>query len=117
MRSASDASNTIVFPQGSAHAGEFDLNGKEVYDSNIAARCEGNDCRPSWSAQPSLMPDTSEPSPRVEMGTLRLSRDRARRTVNSRADTDSEAARNFQGMVFFFLSTLNYRVTADLASR
>ena len=25
-----DAANTIVFPRGPAHAGEFDLNGKEV---------------------------------------------------------------------------------------
>ncbi len=106
----SDASNTIVFPKGQAHAGEFDLNGKEVTlkllpdaKATIAGKLVGT---------AKLDPDTSEHVTRVEMGTLRFHVIVRGERVGIRVlDTDSEAARNFQGMVFFPLD-MNYRVTA-----
>ena len=106
----SDASNTIVFPKGQPHAGEFDLNGKEVTlkllpdaKATIAGKLVST---------AKLDPDTSEHVTRVEMGTLRFHVIVRGERVGIRVlDTDSEAARNFQGMVFFPLD-MNYRVTA-----
>lgn len=105
----SDASNTIVFPAGPAHAGEFDLSGKEVTLKLLPgtqATIEGKRVTNS-----KLQPDTSEHLTRVDLGTLRfhviVRGDRVGVRVK---DTGSERARNFKGMQFFPLN-LNYRVT------
>ncbi|MGC1451597.1 MAG: DUF1684 domain-containing protein [Candidatus Sulfotelmatobacter sp.] len=106
----SEASNQIVFPNGPAHAGEFDLTGKEVtlkLQTDAHATIAG---KPVTSAR--LDPDTSEHVTRVEMGTLRFHAIVRGERVGIRVrDTDSAAARNFKGMMFFPLD-LNYRVTA-----
>lgn len=105
----SDASNAIVFPTGPAHAGEFDLNGKDVTLKLLPgtqAMIEGKQVTTA-----KLEPDTSEHLTRVELGSLRfhviVRGDRIGIRVK---DTDSEQARNFKGMQFFPLN-LEYRVT------
>jgi uncharacterized protein (DUF1684 family) len=104
-----DASNSIVFPTGPAHAGEFDLNGKEVtlkLQPGTQATIEGNRVTTA-----NLEPDTSQRLTRVDLGTLRfhviVRGDRVGVRVK---DTDSEKAHSFKGMQFFPLN-LNYRVT------
>ena len=97
----SDASNPIVFPKGPAHAGEFDLAGKEV-TLKLLPGC----APPQLAAKPmstaKLDPDTSEHVTRVEMGTLRFHVIvRGERVGIRLLDTDSAAARNFKGMTFF----------------
>ncbi len=106
----SAADNAIVFPKGPAHAGEFDLEGKEVtlkLQANSPATIEGKS-----ASTVKLNPDTSEHVTRVEMGALRFHVIVRGERVGIRVrDTDSEASRNFKGMMFFPLD-LNYRVTA-----
>ena len=106
----SAADNAIVFPKGPAHAGEFDLEGKDVTVKLLPgseATIEGK--TPSTAK---LNPDTSGQATRVEMGTLRFHVIVRGERIGIRVrDTDSEASRNFKGMMFFPLD-LNYRVTA-----
>ena len=106
----SDADNTIVFPKGPAHAGEFDLAGKEVtlrLRPDTQAAIEG---KVVTTAR--MDPDTSTHVTRVEMGTLRFHVIIRGQHVGIRLrDTDSAAARDFKGMMFYPLD-LNYRVTA-----
>jgi uncharacterized protein (DUF1684 family) len=106
----SDASNAIVFPKGPAHAGEFDRNGKEVTLKLLPDAKATIAGKPASTAQ--LDPDTSEHVTRVEMGTLIFHAIVRGERVGIRVrDTESPAARNFTGMVFFPLD-LNYLVTA-----
>jgi uncharacterized protein (DUF1684 family) len=106
----SDPAGQIVFPKIPAHAGEFDLTGKEVTLKllpDAKATIEG---KPVSTAK--LDPDTSEHVTYVEMGTLRFHVIVRGERVGIRVrDTDSEAARNFKGMIFFPLD-MSYRVTA-----
>jgi hypothetical protein len=106
----SDASNAIVFPKGPAHAGEFDLEGKQVtlrLQPEAKATIEG---RPVSVAK--LEPDTSEHLTRVEMGSLRFHVIiRGQRVGIRLRDTESAASRAFKGMIFYPLD-LSYRVTA-----
>jgi len=106
----SDAGNAIVFPKGPAHAGEFDLEGKEVtlrLRPDTQAMIAG---RSLTTAK--LAPDISAHVTRVEMGTLRFHVIIRGQRVGIRVrDTDSAAARDFKGMMFFPLD-LSYRVTA-----
>ena len=110
----SDAANALVFPKGPAHAGEFNLAGKEVtlkLQADAGATVEG---KPVSTAK--LYPDTAKNVTYVEMGTLRFHVIVRGERVGVRVrDKDSEAARNFKGMVFFPLD-LNYRVTATWLS-
>ena len=106
----SDAASQIVFPKIPAHAGEFDLAGKEVTLKLLP------DARATIAGKPvstaKLDPDTSEHVTYVDMGTLRFHVIVRGERVGIRVrDTDSEAARNFKGMIFFPLD-LNYRVMA-----
>src|SRR5271167_719185 len=109
-RFGTDASNQIVFPKGPAHAGEFDLAGKDVTLKllpGVQATIAGKTI-----ATARLDPDTSDHVTRVEMGTLRFHVIVRGERVGIRVrDTDSAAARNFKGMLFFPLD-MNYRVTA-----
>jgi len=106
----SDAGNTVVFPKGPAHAGEFDLEGQQV---TIRLRPETHATvadKPVTTAN--LDPDTSAHVTRVEMGTLRFHVIIRGQRVGIRVlDAESAAARDFKGMVFYPLD-LNYRVTA-----
>ena len=106
----SDAGNAIVFPKGPAHAGEFDLNGKDVTVKLLPeakARIGGK-----LVTTAKLDPDSTDHVTRIEMGALQFYVIvRGERVGIRLRDTDSEASRNFKGMVFFPLD-MNYRVTA-----
>ena len=106
----SDPASQIVFPKIPAHAGEFDLTGKEVTLKLLP------DARATIAGKPvstaKLDPDTSEHVTYVEMGTLGFHVIvRGERVGIRLRDADSAAARNFKGMIFFPLD-LDYRVTA-----
>jgi hypothetical protein len=106
----SDAANAIVFPKGPSHAGEFDLNGKEVTVKVLPEANATIDGKPVSGAK--LEPDTAAHVTRVEMGSLRFHVIVRGEHVGVRLrDTESAAARDFKGMMFFPLD-LNYRVTA-----
>lgn len=106
----SDAANAIVFPKGPARAGEFDLNGKEVTVKLLPEAHATIVGKPVSSAK--LEPDTAEHVTRVEMGSLRFHIIVRGEHVGVRLrDTESAAAHDFKGMMFFPLD-LNYRVTA-----
>jgi len=107
----SDAGNAIVFPKGPAHAGEFELNGKDVtlrMRPDTGATIAG---KPFGEAK--LDPDTSATVTKVEMGSLVFHVIIRGEKVGIRVrDRESAAARDFKGMMFFSLD-LNYRVTAN----
>ena len=109
--SASD--NAIVFPKGPAHAGGFDLEGKDVtlrLQPDTKATIAG---QPAQSAK--LDPDTSQHVTKVVMGTLTFHVIIRGEHVGIRVrDSDSAGSRDFKGMKFFPLD-LNYRVTAAWA--
>ena len=106
----SGSANAIVFPKGPAHAGEFDLNGKEVTlkllpdaHATIAGKA---------ATMATLDPDVSQHPTEVEMGTLTFHVIvRGERVGVRLRDSDSAAARDFKGMMFYPLD-MNYRVTA-----
>jgi hypothetical protein len=107
----SDPGNAIVFPKGPAHAGEFDLAGREVtlrLNPGTQATIAGQAVTTAR-----MDPDTSAHVTRLEMGTLRFHVIIRGQHVGIRLrDTDSAAARNFKGMMFYPID-LNYRVTAS----
>jgi hypothetical protein len=106
----SNSDNAIVFPKGPAHAGEFDLNGKEVTLKLLPESHATIEGKTATSAK--LEPDASEHVTRVEMGSLGFHVIVRGERVGVRVhDTDSPAARNFKGMTFYPID-LNYRVTA-----
>lgn len=106
----SDPASQIVFPKIPAHAGEFDLTGKEVTLRLLP------DARATIAGKPvstaKLDPDTSPQVSYVDMGSLRFHVIVRGERVGIRVrDKDSEAARNFKGMIFFPLD-MSYRVMA-----
>jgi uncharacterized protein (DUF1684 family) len=106
----SDPASQIVFPKGPAHAGEFELNGKEVSLKLLPAAHATVDGKSATAAK--LDPDTSQHVTYVEMGSLRFHVIVRDERVGIRVlDRDSAAARNFKGMLFYPLD-MNYRVTA-----
>ena len=85
-----------MFPKGPAHAGEFDLNGKEVTLKLLPESHATIAGKPVTDAK--LDPDTSEHVTRVEMGTLALSRHCARRPRGSSRARYRQCGRaQFQG--------------------
>jgi uncharacterized protein (DUF1684 family) len=106
----SDPASQIVFPKGPAHAGEFELNGKEVSLKLLPKAHATIDGKSATAAK--LDPDTSQHVTYVEMGSLRFHVIVRDERVGIRVlDRDSAAARNFKGMLFYPLD-MNYRVTA-----
>jgi len=106
----SDKTNTIVFPKGPAHAGEFDLEGKDVTIKLLPEAQATLAGKPVTTAK--LDPDVSGHASRVEMGSLQFYVIvRGERIGIRLRDTDSPAVRNFHGLVFYPLD-MNYRVTA-----
>jgi len=102
--------NAVVFPKGPAHAGEFDLEGKDVTIKLFP------DARATLAGAPlttaKLAPDVSGHASRVEMGTLRFHVIVRGERVGIRVkDLESPAVANFKGLIFYPLD-LNYRVTA-----
>lgn len=109
----SDASNAIVFPKGPAHAGEFDLEGKDVTIKTLPEAGATLAGKPLTSAK--LDSDISGHASVVEMGTLQFHVIvRGERFGIRLKDTDSAAVRNFRGLMFYPLD-MNYRVTAKWA--
>ena len=109
----SDASNAIVFPKGPAHAGEFDLEGKDVTIKTLPEAGATLAGKPLTSAK--LDSDISGHPSIVEMGTLQFHVIvRGERFGIRLKDTDSAAVRNFRGLMFYPLD-MNYRVTAKWA--
>jgi hypothetical protein len=106
----SDTSNAIVFPKGPAHAGEFDLNGKDV-TLKLAPETQASiDGKRVTTAK--LEPDSSQHQTEVDLGTLRFHVIvRGQRVGIRLKDTHSEYAQKFRGMQFFPLN-MDYRVTA-----
>ena len=99
-----------MLPKGPAHAGEFDLEGNVVTLKvlpDVPATVTGKRVTST-----KLVSDASEHVTRIELGTLRLHViERGQRVGIRVRDTDSAAAREFKGMIFFPLD-MNYRVTA-----
>lgn len=105
-----DPSNAIVFPKGPAHAGEFDLDTRQVTVRFVPDAHATIDGQPAVMAR--LDPDTSPHPTRVDMGTLRFHVIVRGERVGIRVrDAESTAARNFKGMIFYPLD-MNYRLTA-----
>ena len=100
----------IVFPKGPTHAGEFDLNGKDVILKLLPESKATIEGKAVTTAK--LDPDTSKNVTNVEMGTLRFHVIVRGERVGIRVrDTESVAARNFKGMMFYPLD-MNYRIAA-----
>lgn len=102
--------NAIVFPKGPAHAGEFDVDGKEASVKLLTeahAKIEG---KAATSAK--LDPDISGHPTVIEMGSLRFHVIvRGERVGVRLKDLESPAVAKFKGLMFYPLD-LNYRVTA-----
>jgi uncharacterized protein (DUF1684 family) len=102
--------NAIVFPKGPAHAGEFDLDGKEVSikpspDAHVTAAGKP-------LAATKIETDASENRTVMEMGSLRFHAIvRGERVGIRLKDLESPAISTFKGLIFFPLD-MNYRVTA-----
>jgi len=106
----SDAANALVFPKGPAHAGEFDLEGKDVTVKILPEAQATLAGRPMAAAK--LDPDVSGHTSVVEMGTLQFHVIiRGERLGIRLKDTQNPAVRNFHGLLFYPLD-MNYRVTA-----
>jgi uncharacterized protein (DUF1684 family) len=106
----SDSANAIVFPKGPAHAGEFDLDGKDVSIKLLPEAGAMLAGKPLTSAK--LDADISGHPSRCEMGTLQFHVIvRGERVGIRLKDTDSVAVRDFHGLIFYPLD-MNYRVTA-----
>ncbi len=105
-----DAGNALVFPKGPAHAGEFELAGKDVTIKLLPdahARIVGKE-----STTAKLDSDVSGHPTTVEMGSLQFHVIvRGERIGVRLKDTESASLRNFHGMLFYPLD-MNYRVTA-----
>jgi uncharacterized protein (DUF1684 family) len=102
--------NAVVFPKGPAHAGEFDLEGKDVTIKLLPEAHATSTGQVLTKAK--LDPDVSGHSTVVEMGSLRFHVIVRGERVGIRVkDLESTAVANFKGLMFYPLD-LNYRVTA-----
>ncbi|MFZ0762184.1 MAG: DUF1684 domain-containing protein [Candidatus Sulfotelmatobacter sp.] len=107
------ADNAVVFPKGPAHAGEFDLEGKEVTIKMLAGAHATLAGKPLATDVEKLEPDISGHASVVEMGTLEFHVIvRGQRVGIRLKDNDSAAVRHFHGLMFYPLN-MNYRVTAS----
>jgi uncharacterized protein len=104
------ADNAIIFPKGPAHAGEFDLAGKDVSAKFLS---EAHVVIAGKTATGAVLdPDTSGHATEIEMGSLRFHVIiRGERVGIRLKDLQSAAVAKFEGMIFYPLD-LNYRVTA-----
>jgi uncharacterized protein (DUF1684 family) len=104
------AENGVVFPKGPAHAGEFDLEGKDV---TVKLRPEARAMIAGKAlATAKLDADVSGHPTVIEMGSLRFHVIVRGERVGIRVkDLESAAVANFKGLIFYPLD-LNYRVTA-----
>jgi len=102
--------NAVVFPKGPAHAGEFDLDGKDVTIKTLPdahAMIAGKAL-----ATAKLAADISGHPTVIEMASLRFHVIVRGERVGIRVkDLESGAVANFKGLIFYPLD-MNYRVTA-----
>ena len=107
----SAAENAIVFPKGPAHAGEFDLEGKDVTIKllpDVHATLQGKPLAGSVK----LEPDVSGHPSMVDIGSLQFHVIvRGERVGIRLRDADSAAVRDFHGLMFYPLD-MNYQVGA-----
>lgn len=102
--------NAVVFPKGPAHAGAFDLEGKDVTVKLLPEAHATVGGKVLSVAK--LDPDISRHSTVVEMAPLQFHVIvRGERVGIRLKDLDSAAVANFKGLIFYPLD-LNYRVTA-----
>ena len=102
--------NAVVFPKGPAHAGKFDLEGKDVTIRLLPDAHATLAGAPLTTAK--LAPDISGHASLVEMSTLRFHVIMRGERVGIRVkDLESPSVANFKGLIFYPLD-LNYRVTA-----
>jgi uncharacterized protein len=104
------ANNAVVFPKGPAHAGEFDLAGKDVTVKLLP------DARATIAGKSAtiagLDPDISGHATEIEMGSLRFHVIvRGERVGIRLKDLQSPAVAKFKGMMFYPLD-MTYRITA-----
>lgn len=108
----SAADNAVIFPKGPAHAGEFDLAGKEVTIKLLAGVQATSAGKPLPAGEAKLESDTSGHPTIVEMGSLQFHAIARGERVGIRLkDAESASVQKFQGLMFFPLN-MNYRVTA-----
>jgi uncharacterized protein len=106
----SDAGNAVVFPKGPAHAGEFDLDGKDV-TVKLAPEAHATLAGKAVIST-KLDSDVAGHAPVVEMGALQFHVIvRGERVGIRLKDTDSAAVHSFHGLIFYPLD-MNYKVTA-----
>jgi uncharacterized protein len=106
----SDAGNAVVFPKGPAHAGEFDLDGKDV-TLKVAPEAHATLAGKSVTVA-KLDSDVKGRASTVEMGALQFHVIvRGERVGIRLKDTESAAVQNFHGLMFYPLD-MNYKVTA-----
>jgi uncharacterized protein (DUF1684 family) len=104
------AENAVVFPKGPAHAGKFDLEGKDVTIQLLPEAQATSAGQVLTTAK--LDPDVSGHSTVLEMGSLRFYVIVRGERVGIRVkDLESAAVAKFKGLMFYPLD-LNYRVTA-----
>jgi uncharacterized protein (DUF1684 family) len=108
----SAADNAVVFPKGPAHAGEFDLAGKEVTIKLLEGVQATSAGKPFPAGKAKLDSDASVHPTMVDMGSLQFHAIvRGERVGIRLKDSESVAAHNFRGLAFYPLN-MNYRVTA-----
>jgi len=105
-----DPANAVVFPKGPTHAGEFDLEGKDVTIKLLADAHATVAGKPLQTAK--LDSDVSGHPSLVEMNTLQFHVIvRGERVGIRLKDSDSAAVHNFRPLTFYPLD-MNYVVTA-----
>ena len=110
----SAAENAIVFPKGSAHAGEFDLEGKDV-TLKLLPEVHATSAGKPLAESAQLDPDVSGHPSTVEIGSLQFHVIvRGERVGVRLKDADSDAVRNFHGLRFYPLD-MNYQIAATWA--
>jgi uncharacterized protein (DUF1684 family) len=103
-------SNALVFSKGPAHAGVFELQGKDV-TMKLTADAHGIVAGKAVTTA-KLIPDTAENTTMVELGSLRFHVIVRGERIGIRVkDTESPAVEKFKGLTFY-PPDLNYRVTA-----
>jgi uncharacterized protein (DUF1684 family) len=102
--------NAVVFPKGPAHAGEFDLEGKDVTIKLLPDAHATVAGKALTTAK--LDSDVSGHASLVEMGTLQFHLIVRGERVGIRVkDLESASVANFNGLIFYPLD-MNYRVMA-----
>jgi uncharacterized protein len=107
----SAAENAIVFPKGPAHAGEFDLEGKDV-TIKLLPEVHATSSGKPLAESAMLDPDISRHPSTVEIGSLQFHVIvRGARVGVRLKDVEGDAVRNFHGLTFYPLD-MNYQIAA-----